>query len=109
MAASVASLRRPTAWFALALEDAAGLCLLQDRSLTMYRRLMCAVNRHHYSTEAKCIDKLGGTQTEDRALRRRNSSADFGAGMRRKSNRFPPAYILAQSEKSRGYGGRVPI
>src|SRR3954464_14620775 len=28
--------------------------------------------------------------------------------MRRRSDRFPPAYILAQSEKSRGYGGRSP-
>ena len=28
--------------------------------------------------------------------------------MRRKSEWFPPVYILAQSEKSRGCGGSVP-
>src|SRR4051794_19263940 len=31
------------------------------------RRVTCAVNRHHYSTDAECTDKLGGTKTEDRA------------------------------------------
>jgi hypothetical protein len=66
--------------------------------------MMCGVNRHHYSTGAECTDKLGGTKTEDRALRRRNSSADFGAGMRRKSGWFPPVYILAQSENLGGVG-----
>jgi hypothetical protein len=29
------------------------------RRLSM--QLACAVNRHRYSTDAKCIDKLGGT------------------------------------------------
>jgi hypothetical protein len=71
--------------------------------------IMCAVNGHHYSTDAECIDKLGGTKTEDRALRTRNSRADFGAGMRQKSDWFPPAYILAKGEKFRTCGGGVPI
>jgi len=69
---------------------------------------MCAVNRHRYSTGAECIDKLGDTKTEDRALRRRNSIADFGAGMRRRSDRFPPSYILAQKRKISGAWGRSP-
>ena len=40
----------------------------------------CAVNRHHNNTEPECIDELGETKPEDRALPKRNSNADFVTG-----------------------------
>jgi len=50
-------------------------CELWIRTITFLRappeaRVRCAVNRHPYSTEAECIDKLGDTKTEDGALLR---------------------------------------
>ena len=76
----------------------------------MEGRFICAVNRHHYNTEAECIDKLGGTRTEDRALRRRNSSAEFWG---RDTAGIEPisagTYILAPKRKISGAWGQSPI
>ena len=51
--------------------------------------------------------KIVRTKTEDRALRRRNSSADSGAGIRRRLDRFPPAQSWRKSENL-GDMGAVP-
>src|ERR1700709_2911150 len=70
--------------------------------------IICAVNRHRYSTEAECIDKLGSAKTEDRALRRRNSSADFWGRDAAEIGSISAALHPGAKRTISGYGAESP-